>query len=89
MKCHLRFFGGVSVAANDTETTEFSFEGNTLGDLLDRIMDRWPDLEDYISGPGRGSVIYILNDKALIQINRALRLKEGDKLTIMPYIGGG
>ena len=89
MKCHLRFFGGVSVAADHTEATEFSYEGHALGDLLDQLEARWPGLEDYISVPGRGAVIFVLNDKALNQIDRSLPLKEGDKLTIMPFIGGG
>lgn len=77
------------MAAEGTEATEFNFQGRTLGDLLDGITARWPGLEEYISGPGRGSVIYILNDKALNQLDLKLPLDPGDKFTIMPFIGGG
>ena len=89
MKCQLRFFGGVSAAADNIEATEFSFAGGTLGDLLDQMQKKWPGLEEYISGRSRGAIICILNERALNLVNRDLPLSDGDKLTLMPFIGGG
>ena len=89
MNIEVRFFGGVSKAAGDLESTSVDFQGETLGELLDVIMERWPGTRDFITGPHSSSMVFALNNKALEPPDMSLKINDGDKLAIMPLVAGG
>ena len=89
MECEVRFFGAVSNATDLTEAARVDFEGHTLEDLLIYIQIRWPKTKDYITGPKAGSVVLLVNEKAIKKADLQKELEEGDKLSIMPFIAGG
>jgi len=89
MNVEVRFFGGVSKAAGDMESTRVTFEGETLGELLDLIMEKWPGTKDFITGPHASTMVFALNNKALEPPDLSVKINEGDKLAIMPLVAGG
>ena len=88
MECEVRFYGG---AARETgvERALVSFEGATLGDLLAELSRRWPGLKESLNGRGGGSLVLVLNGRALEPPEPTLRLKSGDVLSVMPFVAGG
>jgi len=88
MNIDLRFYGGFAVSAG-AESMRVSFEGDTLGELLDEVRRRWPRVGELLDGPGKGSAVIILNGKALEPPDPCTKLKTGDALSIMPFVAGG
>jgi molybdopterin converting factor small subunit len=89
MECEVRFFGAVSTATDGTESARVRFDGSSLEDLLGAVQIRWPKTRDFISGPKRGSVVLLVNEKAVEKSNLEKDLQEGDKISIMPFVAGG
>lgn len=89
MECEVRFFGAVSTATDCTESVRVRFEGKSVEDLLNTIQTRWPKTKDFITGPKNGSVVFLINEKAIEKIDFQKELQEGDKLSIMPFVAGG
>jgi molybdopterin converting factor small subunit len=89
MECEVRFFGAVSTATDGTESARVRFDGSSLEDLLNAVQIRWPKTKDFISGPKRGSVVLLVNEKAVEKSNLEKGLQEGDKISIMPFVAGG
>lgn len=88
MKIELRFYGGFAVAAG-TERTEVDLPGDTLGELLAVVRSRWPEVGELLDGPGRGAAVLVLNGGALETPDPDTRLRDGDMLSIMPFVAGG
>jgi molybdopterin converting factor small subunit len=88
MEIELRFYGGFAVAAG-TESARVRFDGDTLGALLAEIRRRWPDVAGLLDGPGKGTAVLVLNGAALEEPAPAIKLKDGDSLSIMPFVAGG
>jgi molybdopterin converting factor small subunit len=65
------------------------FEGDTLGELLNEVRRRRPQVGELLDGPGKGSAVIILNGKALEPPDPGTKLKTGDALSIMPFVAGG
>ncbi len=89
MECEVRFFGAISNATDLTESVRVDFQGKSLEDLLNYIQLRWPKTKDFITGPKAGSVVLLVNEKAIKKADLQKELEEGDKLSIMPFIAGG
>ena len=89
MECEVRFFGAISNATDLTESVRVDFQGKSLEDLLNYIQLRWPKTKDFITGPKAGSVVLLVNEKAIGKVDLQKELEEGDKLSIMPFIAGG
>lgn len=89
MECEVRFFGAVSSATDAVEAARVDFDGTSVEDLFEYIQTRWPGTKDFISGSKNGSVVFLLNEKALEKDEFQKELKEGDKLTILPFVVGG
>jgi MoaD family protein len=89
MECEVRFFGAMSTATDRTESARIRFDGNSLEDLLNTIQIRWPKTKDFISGPKSGSVILLVNEKAVKKSDLRKELREGDKISLMPFVAGG
>lgn len=89
MECEVRFFGAISNATDLTEAVRVDFQGKSLEDLLNYIQLRWPKTKDFITGPKAGSVVLLVNEKAIKKADLQKELEEGDKLSIMPFIAGG
>ena len=88
MEIAVRFYGGFAVAAG-TEGARVRFEGNSLGELLSEIRSRWPGVGELLDGPGKGTSVLVLNGNALEPADPAAILKNGDSLSIMPFVAGG
>jgi molybdopterin converting factor small subunit len=88
MNIELRFYGGFALAAG-AENLRVSFDGDTLGELLDEIRRRWPRVGELLDGPLKGSAVLVLNGKALEPPDPGTKLKTGDALSIMPFVAGG
>ncbi len=88
MEIELRFYGGFAVAAG-TESARVGFDGETLGALLAELRRRWPALGELLDGPGKGAAVLVLNGGALEEPAPAIKLKDGDSLSIMPFVAGG
>jgi len=89
MECEVRFFGAVSTATDCTESVRVRFEGKSVEDLLSYIQSRWLKTKDFITGPKSGSVILLVNEKAIEKSDFQRDLQDGDKLSIMPFVAGG
>jgi len=89
MKIEIRFFGSVSKVVGHVESATVDLPGETLGELLDLIMEKWPGTEDYITGPHSAAMVLALNNRALEPPDLTMKLNEGDKLAIMPLVAGG
>jgi molybdopterin converting factor small subunit len=89
MNIEIRFFGSVSKAADNLESTGVSFDGETLGELLDLIMERWPGTKEFITGAHSSTMLFALNNKALEPPDLSMKMTDGDKLAIMPLVAGG
>jgi len=89
MEIQLRFFGAVSKAVGFIETGSLDFQGATLGELLEAVMDKWPGTRDFIEGSKSATMVLALNDKALEPPDPAMKISDGDKLAIMPMVHGG
>lgn len=89
MEIQIRFFGAVSKSVGFIESASLDFQGATLGELLEAVMDKWPGTRDFIEGPKSATMVLALNDKALEPPDPELRINEGDKLAIMPMVHGG
>jgi molybdopterin converting factor small subunit len=88
MDIDIRFYGGFAVAAGN-ETVRLKFEMGNLGELLDEIRRRWPQVAELLDGPAKGSAVLVLNGKALEPPDPSIKLKTGDVLSIMPFVAGG
>ncbi len=56
---------------------------------MNTIQIRWPKTKDFISGPKSGSVILLVNEKAVEKSDLQKELGEGDKISLMPFVAGG
>ncbi len=88
MEIEVRLYGGFAVAAG-TESSRIKFAGDTLGRLLDEIRRRWPKVAELLEGPASGTAVLVLNGDSLETFEPNARLKNGDVLSIMPFVAGG
>lgn len=89
MECEVRFFGGISRIADQHTAVMLRFEGDTLGELLEAVKTRWPQTAEFVGGEHSGSIILVLNERALAGVDPDIKLCNGDRLTFMPMIAGG
>ena len=75
--------------ANENE--EIYAEGETVGELLIDISNRYPELRNVIFGRENVLLVLILVDGKLIQQNEVnkYRISEENSITIHKIIGGG
>ena len=69
-------------------------KGMTFEYLLNRLIDRYPAIKGIIVDPSSGRVhehvMIIVNDRILDLVGGLqARLKDGDKIHILPYLTGG
>src|SRR5262245_55972888 len=68
-------------------------EGRTVGELLDALATRYPDLRRHLyadDGRLRSFVNVFLNDRDVRSLDReATIVEEGDTLSIIPSVAGG
>jgi len=88
MEIELKFYGGFAVAAG-VESARVGFNGDTLGELLIEIGIRWPKVAELLNGPGKGTAVLVLNGSALEAVDSSIKIKDGDALSIMPFVAGG
>jgi MoaD family protein len=88
MEIELRLYGGFAQAAG-TEVVRVRFDGETLGALIAEIRRRWPKMGELLDSSWMGSAVLVLNGGALEEPDLATKLKDGDALSIMPFVAGG
>ena len=88
MEIELRLYGGFAQAAG-TEVARVRFDGDTLGALISEMRRRWPKVGELLDGPGKGAAVLVLNGDSLETFEPNARLKNGDVLSIMPFVAGG
>ncbi len=86
-ECEIRVYGGAAREAG-VETLRVSFEGDTLGELLEELKRRLPVLAPLLESGG-GPLVLVLNGRALEPPEPSLKLKSGDVLSILPFVAGG
>lgn len=73
--------------------TEVSLEGNTVGEVMDRLVTRYPTLRTHLfNGEDqlRPFVNLFLNDNNIKDLQGLdTPLKDGDRLMLIPSIAGG
>jgi len=77
----VRFFAAYREATGLRETRVPVKPGSTLGELVDRLLDAYPDLRRH-----RGSMLLAVNEEFA---EPAASLKAGDEVALMPPVSGG
>jgi molybdopterin converting factor small subunit len=88
MEIELRLYGGFAQAAG-TEVVRVRFDGETLGALIADIRRRWPKMGELLDSSWMGSAVVVHNGAALEPADPDTKLKDGDSLSIMPFVAGG
>ncbi|MHA2501996.1 MAG: MoaD/ThiS family protein [Candidatus Kariarchaeaceae archaeon] len=71
---------------------ELELTGSTVGEALDILVDRYPDLKTHLQSSEGWSnhFIYILNEEKLDRgAMTGIGISDGDEITILPPAGGG
>ena len=81
MKIHLLFFSLLRDISGSEQIKDYSFEGQTIGDLLAQLFREFPGLDEW-------------DEKLLIAVNceyadRETQIQEGDEVALMPPVQGG
>lgn len=70
-----------------------SITGNTVGEILDQLIARFPKLRKYLykkDGTLRSFVNVYVNDEDIRYLNQEMSvIQNGDKISIIPSIAGG
>lgn len=72
--------------------TEFECMGRNLGELLNDMISRFPELKEQIfddDGTIRSSFSFLLNGKFVKRGNFDITLNDGDEFMIMQLVAGG
>ena len=94
MKITVRFFTVLrEITGKKEEKLEFS-NSITINELLDHLSQKYGrQFTEYIynaSGKPRGYLQFLVNGKSITTLQDfKTRLKEGDKVAIIPPVGGG
>ena len=68
-------------------------EAKTVGEAIDNLIKLYPELSNVIIGENgelKDDYIYLVNGRNIVFLQeKDTPLKEGDKLTIFPPVGGG
>jgi len=68
-------------------------EAKTVGEAIDNLIKLHPELSNVIIGENgklKDDYIYLVNGRNIVFLQKKdTPLKEGDKLTIFPPVGGG
>ncbi len=68
-------------------------EAKTVGEAIDNLIKLYPELSNVIienNGNLKDDYIYLVNGRNIVFLqNEETPLKEGDKVTIFPPVGGG
>ena len=89
MKINIQLTGHLKNYADDVKT--MSFDGNTVRDLLDQLVNDHPELRDKVFGMDDILLVLILVDDKLIQKKDVndYKITEKNEIKIYPIVGGG
>ena len=89
MDIKIEFIGHLKDLVNDVES--ISFNGNTIGELLDQLVKDYPEIKDNIFGMNEVLLVMVLVDDKLIQKREVndFKITEKNEIKVYPIAGGG
>jgi len=90
MSIEIRISPALSQYSDNQQSAEVS--GSTVGECLDQLTERFPRLKKVLfdeKGKVQGHLEIYLNRESTYPEELARRVKDGDKLHIVPVLSGG
>lgn len=90
MELELKFFASFREAVGQKTIRREVPDDATVGDVLVKLEDEYPDLDFFEDGEIRGFVSVLKNGRDVVHLDgRETSLAEGDTLSCFPPVAGG
>lgn len=90
MAVEVRFFATFREAVGSKSLSREISPGTPVGEVLEALMEEYPELDLYDDGELRGYINVMVNGRNIMhEDGEATRLEPGDEISIFPPVEGG